>query len=449
MNVCLLTCHSITNPLNRELAVITGPNHRDYAMCHGYSQTILRMDWQPSILGFMHSLKRLLPQFDMVLTHGTDVAFMNHSITPEDVCRKVGHKRGVMFSRESHTEFPINNDVGIWINDDASMAVIDRIIADYELWRDEAFIWQTHLWNLLKTDKDFASCVTLAMPRDMNASPGGDNEARWKIGDWLCHFLGHSELTKIPIAKAMLKKCSTDGTYHGPTTVYRRVKRLSKRDKKIVAICIPNYEGMCHMETFAALMQLLMQGVDGYTFVKLDAGGTQVPRMRDILVWKARNTLINGKQIGQLLWLDWDVIPTIQQVARIVQHHVPVVGGLVPLKQPPFNWCGTPIPGKGVMSNGLQEWHELPTGFKCYDVDVFDAMAEQYPETAYEESLPEFNGATMNFFFHDRILDRHRLSEDYEVDRKWREMGGVLYADTTLKMGHMARLNALTLRTQK
>lgn len=428
---------------------MTTPNHVAYAQRHGYTQHIMRIDWEESKLEWLKTLKFLLPQFDVVFAHGIDTLFMNQRITIEELCRTTGHKRGVMFAKEEHTDCAMNNDVSVWWNDDASMAVIDRLICDWAIWRDYAWLHQMHTWNLIQTEPEFAAHVKLCEATDMNASPGGDNCARWKWGMFFLHLLGHSELTKIPIAKAMLKKCSTDGTYHGPTTVYRRVKRLSKRDKKIVAICIPNYEGMCHMETFAALMQLLMQGVDGYTFVKLDAGGTQVPRMRDILVWKARNTLINGKQIGQLLWLDWDVIPTIQQVARIVQHHVPVVGGLVPLKQPPFNWCGTPIPGKGVMSNGLQEWHELPTGFKCYDVDVFDAMAEQYPETAYEESLPEFNGATMNFFFHDRILDRHRLSEDYEVDRKWREMGGVLYADTTLKMGHMARLNALTLRTQK
>ncbi len=449
MNICLLTCHSVTNPLNLELARITAPNHLAYAQRHGFSQQTLRMDWEPSKLGFLVALKKLLPQFDMVLTHGSDVLMMNQSITPQQVAQKANHRVGVMFARESHTDWPINNDVGIWWNDPASMAVIDRMIADEPVWRDYAWIWQNHLWNVMQGEPDFAKKITLAMPRDMNASPGGDNEARWKCGDWLCHFLGHNEFTKIPIARLMLKKVSADGSYHGPTTTYRRIKRLSKRDPNLVVLAMPNYEGMAHVETFNASLFALFEAANkaGQTrFVKLDGGGTQTPRMRDLLLYKARNLVVDGKQAGRIGFIDYDMIFNLEQLLKMARHQAPVVGALYPKKKPPFDWCFTPIPGKGTMSNGLQECAEIGTGFKFYDLDVFDAIIAENPQTEYDETVEEFRGHAVNFIFHDQVVDRHRDSEDYTVDRMWRDMGGIVYVDTTVKVGHMMRYDALQLR---
>ena len=449
MNICLLSNHSCSNPLNLELARITTPNHVAYAQRHGYTQHIMRMDWEPSKLGWLKTLKFLLPQFDMVLGHGIDTLFMNQSITVEEVATKAGHKCGVMFAKEAHTEWPVNNDVSIWWNDQPSMAIIDRMIEDFEIWRDMAWIWQNHIWNLLQTEKHFSKWITLTTPRNMNASPGGDNEARWKVGDWLCHFLGHNEFTKIPIAKVMLKKVSADGSYHGPTTTYRRIKRLSKRDPNLVVLAMPNYEGMSHMETFNSTLFALIRAANQESkiqFVKLDAAGTQVPRLRDILLYKARTFEFGGRLAGRIGFIDADMIFTLEHLLKMAMHQAPVVGALYPKKQAPFDWCFTPIPGKGTMSNGLQECVEIGTGFKFYDLDVFDAIIEENPQTEYEETLPEFRGKTLNFIFHDQVVDRHRDSEDYTVDRMWRNMGGIVYADTSVKVGHMMRYDALQLK---
>lgn len=460
MRTCLLTCHSVptetdTSPstaLNCELATVTSPNHMTYARRHSYSQQIVRMPWEQVKLGGLLHLKKLLPQFDCVITHGSDVLFMNQRITVDEVCTAAGHTKGVMFAREAHTDWPINNDVGIWLNDEHSMRVIDQLIATWETWRDFPWLWQHQVWNLIQTDKEFAASVTLTNPRMMNASPGGDNEARWKIGDWLCHLLGFEEGNKIPVAKLMLAKCSTDGSYHHPSTTYNRIRRLSQRDLTTVAIAVPNYEGHVRVETSDALIALLMHQSPNLRFLKITATGTQVPRMRDLLVHQARfmvNPYTGKRDVGKILFIDSDMKFVPEQAIRMASHPVSVVGALYPKKKAPYDWCLTPLPGKGLTREGLQQCHEIGTGFKCYYLDVFDAMAEQFPETLYTETLAEFQGQKINMFFHDSVTDGHRNSEDYEVDRKWRVMGGPIHVDTKTQIGHVGWQDFLALKRAK
>ena len=448
MNICLLTNHSCSNEKNLELARITSGNHLTYAQRHGYTQHIMRIDWEPSKLGWLKTLKELLPQFDLVLGHGIDTLFMNQRITVQDICVNAGHTHGVMMAKEEHTDNFLNNDVSIWWNDKDSMTLIDRLIADYPIWRDYAWLHQSHLFNLLQLEQGIRDIVKLGESREMNASPGGDNCARWKYGTWLCHLLGCDENTKIPAARMMLKKCSSDGCYYPLTETFRRIKRLSDRNMKTVVIGIPNYDGNVRTETADFIMALFARAYEGVEFVAyIPAFGTTVPRMRDLIVHQARQLkLKDGRRAGKLLFIDADIKPTVADAVKLCSHAAPVVGGCYPAKQAPYRWIGTPIPGKGIMQNGLQEWVEVGTGFKCYDLDVFDAIAEAYPENWYVEALPEFYGQRVGFFFTDMIHERRRLSEDYAVDHRWREMGGQVLVDTQVQVGHMGLANMLDLK---
>lgn len=444
MNVSLLTCHSITNPLNLELARLTAPNHAAYATRQGYSQQILRMDWEPSKLAFLLELRALLPRFDLVLTHGSDVLMMNQSIRVEDVCARLKHTRGVMFSREGHTDWPVNNDVGIWWHDADSLAVLDRLIADHETWRDYPWIWQNHLWNLLQTDPAFASRVKLALPRDMNAAPGGDNEARWKIGDWICHLLGCDEATKIPAAKLMLKKVSPDGCYHHPGTLFLRHQRLSRRNPRAVFIGIPSYKPEMHFQAGQSIVALQIWAAhklpDWQIFIK-QLVGTGVPKLRDNLVSDAL-TAVNPRSgradYGKLLMIDSDIGFNPLQVAQLIQQPHPIIGGLYPLKTKPLAWVWQPKPGAKPDQRGVQLVAGLGTGFKCFDLAVFEAYAEAHPELAYTNNDlgTEYAGRPMTLFFREDIVDGNRMPEDFYFDRKCQELGIPVAADTKLHLGH-------------
>ncbi len=461
MKTCLLTCHSVPNEvcsdrstqLNCELAAITSPNHMAYARRHGYSQQIVRMPWEEVKLGLLLQLKKLLPQFDVVVTHGSDVLFMNQSITVDEVCFSAGHNRGVMFAREAHTDWPINNDVGVWWNDARSMAVIDQLIKTWETWRDYPYLWQNQIWNLIQTDVELSKFVTLTNPRVMNASPGGDNEARWKIGDWLCHFLGHNEDTKITVAQRMLQKCSADGAFYPPAAVYNRIKRTTKRDPKAVMIAMPTYSGEARVETMQCLMffmQWASRNMPDWTFCPAHLAGTGVPKLRDCLVQMALEAQTpNGKGFGKLFFWDSDVAALPEQVQRIVSHNHPVTGGLYPLKKKGLAWVWLPIPGLGPMKNGLQSVAGVGTGFKCFDMAVFEAFSELHPELQYTNNDldPRFAGKKMTMFFREDIVDGNRMPEDYYFDRQTMLMGLPVYADMTVRLGHIGHADFLQMNT--
>jgi hypothetical protein len=251
------------------------------------------------------------------------------------------------------------------------------------------------------------------------------------------------------MARHMLTKVSSDGCYYPKTETFRRIKRLSKRDPNLFVIGIPSYEGHISIETNGFLNAWMNQPQVGKLQMAgiIHQSGTTVPRMRDLIVHQARQLRTqDGRQIGRLLFMDSDIQPTLQDGIKLVSHGEPVVGALFPKKKYPFDWCFSPIPNMSRRSDGLLQCAETATGFKCYDLDVFDAMAEQYPDTAYEETLPEFRGQTVNMFFRDAIVDRHRLSEDYFVDKLWRDMGGIVYVDTNVQVDHIARIGVRNLR---
>ncbi len=457
MKTCLLTCHSVptetdtlrSTELNYELATVTAPNHMAYARRHSYSQHILRVPWKECNPGKLVHLKAILPQFDVVVTHGSDVLFMNQSVTVDEVCFKAGHKSGVMFAREAHTDWPLNNDVGIWFNDERSHKILDRLIATWETWQDYPYLWQSQVWNLIQTDKEMAACVTLTNPRMMNASPGGDNEARWKIGDWVCHFLGHDENTKVAVAHRMLKKCSADGAYYPPAAVFNRIKRTTTRDPKAVIIAMPTYNGEARVETMQCLMAFMMwagRNMPDWIFSPAHLAGTGVPKLRDYLVHLALEAKTpEGKGFGRIFFWDSDVAALPEQLQRILTHKHPVVGGLYPLKKKGLAWVWLPMQGLGPMPNGLQSVAGVGTGFKSFDLCLFEAFAETHPELEYTctDLDPRFAGKKMTMFFREDVVEGNRMPEDYYFDRQTMLMGLPVYADTTVRLGHIGHADYL------
>jgi len=445
MKVALLNCHSDTPGLNLDLARLTAGNHTTYSQKHGYTQMVLRMPWEESKLGFMLALKRLLPQFDIVLTHGTDLLFMNQRIRVEELCVKTGHTHGVMFAKEEHTDWGVNNDVGVWFNDADAMGVIDRIIADYEKWIDLDYLWQLHLFNLLQSDPDFAKKVKLTAARDMNASPGGDNMARWKWGDFICHFLGFDENTKISAAKHMLKKVSADGCYYPPSETYRRIKRQSKRNPRAVFIAIPSYRPETHYhaaQSITAFMIWAKLQCPDWHFYLHQLVGTGVPKLRDHLVFtglNAVNPTTGRMDYGKLLFIDSDMAFNPPQVMQLVKQPHPVVGAMYPLKKKGLAWVWTPIPGRNPDQRGIQVVAGIGTGFKCFEMEVFEAYAAQHPELTYTNNEPnsDYFGKKLTMFFREEVVDGQRMPEDFWFDLKCQEMGIPVCADTKLHIEHI------------
>jgi hypothetical protein len=445
MKICLLSNNSRTNEKNVELAKICAPNHLTYALKHGYTQHSMRIDFEESKLGWLKTLKHLLPQFDIVFAHGVDTLYMNQRIRIEDLCVEQGHTHGVMMAKEEHTDNFLNNDVSVWWSDKDSMALIDRLIADYEIWVNYDWLHQSHLFNLLQKEEWVRKVVKLAAARDLNASPGGDNYARWKYGSFICHLLGCDENTKIPVARAMLRKVSADGCYYPPSETYRRIKRRSQRNPRAVFIGIPSYKPEMHFscgQSISAFMIWAKLMCPDWHFFIHQLVGTGVPKLRDHLVWSALNAInpTTGKaDYGKILMIDSDMAFNPPQVMQLVKQPHPVIGAMYPLKKQGLAWVWTPIPGRVPDQRGVQIVQGIGTGFKCFELEVFEAFAEQHPELSYTNNEPksDYFGKKITMFFREDILDGQRLPEDFYFDNECIKMGIPVCADTKLHIEHI------------
>lgn len=103
----------------------------------------------------------------------------------------------------------------------------------------------------------------------------------------------------------------------------------------------------------------------------------------------ARNAgahLARSNQMDKLLFLDTDILPTPENLIRLVSHDVPVVAGLYVKRNGHMSWLGRHLEGAETdPETGLVEYEDLPTGFMCIDVrKCLDPMIAKMPEIEFD-----------------------------------------------------------------
>ena len=92
--------------------------------------------------------------------------------------------------------------------------------------------------------------------------------------------------------------------------------------------------------------------------------------------------------------------------------------------------------------NGFAPVLDGPTGFMLIKRCVFEKMQIQYPELDCMNDHQNRDFDTYNAVFDCMIdpVNRRYLSEDYAFCRRWQQMGGKIYADTSTTLGHVGNL---------
>lgn len=168
----------------------------------------------------------------------------------------------------------------------------------------------------------------------------------------------------------------------------------------------------------------------------------------DSLVSRARNNLASqflASDCTHLLFIDCDIVFEPWHVARLIQHDLPLVCGMYPLKQTRPSWVSNAVPGKDVDARGLLEVREAGTGFMLVHRSVFEQMTTRYPEIGYTKddnekgTHPRFDFFSVGCYT-DGVTQRKRyLSEDYYFCQRWRDMGGSVVLDTRIRARHIGR----------
>ena len=139
-----------------------------------------------------------------------------------------------------------------------------------------------------------------------------------------------------------------------------------------------------------------------------------------------------------LMFVDADIQFRAEDIVKLVAHDKDIVGGIYPQKtQPPKMVVNTLNNGK--REGDLTEVGTLGTGFMLIKREVFTQMieagAQKYTDAIGLSSVENDNQFD---FFNCTIDSQGRyLTEDWSFCRRWRELGGTIWADTSIPLVHV------------
>jgi hypothetical protein len=187
----------------------------------------------------------------------------------------------------------------------------------------------------------------------------------------------------------------------------------------------------------------------------------------DSLVSRARNTCV-AKFLAtgsctHLLFIDADIEFPPECVPRMLQLDKDVLCAVCPKKAYHFDRVehalrdGLKLPealidfainldseaqreGEVAIENGCVPVRDGGAGMMMIRRHVFQQMIQAWPQLRYRDNMLEDASVTEFYALFDPIIDPQTqiyLSEDYAFCCRWRQLGGQIWADVSLRLGHM------------
>ena len=204
---------------------------------------------------------------------------------------------------------------------------------------------------------------------------------------------------------------------------------------KKVMIGMPCYSGKVHFQTMRSLLldavNIIGRG-DKFSMAE-DLGNSDIAGSRGAIF----GAFVRS-QADVLVFIDDDVFWTPGSLIKLIDQPVDVVGGIYPKKRDPLEWpfkIGIKDEYRVDPTTGLMEVMGLPGGFMKISRNCAEKMTEAYPRqtvrstTEYTQFWPIFDPYEMP--------DGNRLSEDFSFCQRWLDIGGQVWADFELEMGHI------------
>lgn len=168
------------------------------------------------------------------------------------------------------------------------------------------------------------------------------------------------------------------------------------------------------------------------------------------LIQLTRNQFVTdflASDCTDLVMIDDDLSWGEGSLNRLLSHPCDVVGGIYPKRSDPLTYPVRRLDGgKFDPVSGLLEVELMPTGFLRITRACLERMTEHYSSLAYsDDAVP--GGRTVALFWVDLVDDMPEsrpglktvVGEDFSFCRKWRAMGGKVYADTLLRFRHWGK----------
>lgn len=224
---------------------------------------------------------------------------------------------------------------------------------------------------------------------------------------------------------------------------------LARARQRSVMICTPIARNPVWQYTAALASTLIYLQEQGIRVTFQFVVGNSV-------IHKARNELCAHflmSDCTDLLFIDDDMQWAPEVVLRLLCSEQPLIGGVGRMRCPKPNndpgvWCWRPIHDASgnltLDADGAIEVRGFGAAFMLINKAVFGEMVSRHPEwkrTGMADWPQDLRDHYFEFFPASERDEFGELSEDYGFCHRWRQMGGQVWCDPTIKLGHVGAFN--------
>lgn len=209
-----------------------------------------------------------------------------------------------------------------------------------------------------------------------------------------------------------------------------------KRSSRHVWIAIPAYTGQVHLGTMRSIITDMLRLADRGDRVTIfdESGNAMIGDCRGLIVAQ-----FLASDATDLVFIDSDVTWEAGALVKLVDYPVDFVAGIYPQRKDPEAYTLQYLPDRaqlvGDPETGLLEVMGVPAGFMRCSRPMLERMVQHYSDTAfYCEVAPN---QTVHDLFGAWRVGRLKFGEDFSFCRRWREIGGKVWIDPDIRMGHV------------
>lgn len=236
--------------------------------------------------------------------------------------------------------------------------------------------------------------------------------------------------------------------------LYNAIRKDNERRQVGIMFALPMFGGVCNGDFALSLMKTVKFLTDlGYKV------STQA-MFNESLITRARNnlalTFINDKSMDYMMFIDADIVFSQKDILSLMLADREFCAGIYPKKH--INWEAVKRAIKAEKDNpedwscdyifnavnseqietdedGMIEVTHVPTGFMLLKRSVFDKLI---PHTQEYEDVIQGKKIKGYDFFKVGVGENGRYtSEDYWFCNSWRKIGGKIYMNPFIRLGHV------------
>ncbi len=160
------------------------------------------------------------------------------------------------------------------------------------------------------------------------------------------------------------------------------------------------------------------------------------------LITRARNISVSsflGSRLNftHLMFIDSDITFEPWHLLSLLSRDKDVVGGLYTAKTFPTRVVANHFLGEAT-EDGMHEVRKTGTGFLMIKRHVFEKL-DAHPSVLpfdWEIGIPPNANKNLKTYFDTSVRDGRYLSEDWFFCENWRDLGGKVWLDTNVQLGH-------------